>query len=246
MTAVAERRNEEERSVKAKDIMTRKVVTVTPDTEVREVARLLTERRISAVPVVDEQGRVLGIVSEGDLVRRPELGTERHPSWWLRLFLSPEDQAREFVKSHGHRARDVMTRDPVTVDEEASLEDIAELLETRHIKRVPVVHEGRLVGIVSRADLLRALASRKAAPEPRADDRTLRDRIERALEEAGVRHEFMSVMVSGGVAHLWGIVDTPEEREAARVAAESVPGVREVRVRLNILPPGTRALIGAE
>ncbi len=232
--------------MKAKDIMTRKVVTVTPETEVREIARLLTERRISAVPVVDEEGRVLGIVSEGDLVRRPELGTERHPSWWLRLFLAPEDRAREFVRSHGHRAREVMTGDPVTIDEEAGLEEIAELLESRHIKRVPVVRDGRLVGIVSRADLLRALVARKGGPAPSADDRTLRQRIERALEEAGVRHEFMSVMVSGGVAHLWGIVDTPEEREAARVAAESVPGVREVNVRLNILPPGTRALIGAE
>jgi len=232
--------------VKAKDVMTRRVVTATPDTGVREIARLLTERRISAVPVVDAEGHVLGIVSEGDLVRRPELGTERHPSWWLRLFLAPEDRAREFVKSHGRRAKDVMTREVVTVDEDASLEDIAELLESRHIKRVPVVREGKIVGIVSRADLLRAFASRKTAPPPTGDDRTLRHRIEQALEEAGVRREFISVMVSGGVAHLWGIVDTPEEREAARVAAESVHGVRAVNIRLNILPPGTRALIGAE
>ncbi len=244
--AVAARQSEEERQVKAKDVMTRKVVTAAPDTEVREIARLLTERRISAVPVVDGEGRVLGIVSEGDLVRRPELGTERHPSWWLRLFLAPEDRARDFVRSHGLRARDVMTRNPVTVEEDTPLEEIAEILETRHIKRVPVVRDGKLVGIVSRADLLRALVARRSAPVPEADDAALRERIEQALEEAGVRHELVSVLVTGGIAHLWGIVDTPEEREAARVAAETVPGIRGVEVRLGILPPGTRALIGAE
>lgn len=236
--------------MKATDVMTRDVVAVTPDTPVEEVARQMIARGVSAVPVVDAEGHVLGIVSEGDLLRRPELGTERQPSWWLRLLGMPEERAAEYVRTHGRHARDVMTREVVTVEEDTPIEEIADLLESHRIKRVPVVRDGRLVGIVSRADIVRALATRALAAAregmPTVDDATLRRAIERALGEAGVRHEFVSVLVENGVACLWGVVDSPEEREAARVAAENVPGVRAVQTRLAILPPAVRAAMGAE
>src|SRR3972149_2283575 len=150
----------------AKDVMTTQVVTVSLDAPVAEIAKQLVQRRISAVPVVDADGRPVGIVSEGDLMRRPETGGERHPSWWLALVAEAETQDREYVKSHGGRARDVMTRDLVTVTEEASLEEIATLLEKHRIKRVPVVREGKLVGIVSRANLLQGIVARQCVPQP--------------------------------------------------------------------------------
>ena len=151
--------------MQARDIMTERVITVGPETTVREIATLLLERRISAVPVVEESGEIVGIVSEGDLIHRNEIGTElRGRSWWLRLFDDSAALAERYSKSHGAKARDVMTRDVVSVDETVSLADIAELLETKHIKRVPVIRDGRLAGIVSRADLVRALAAIPRAP----------------------------------------------------------------------------------
>jgi CBS domain-containing protein len=176
--------------MQAKDIMTTTAVTVRPDASIPEIAHLLLERRISAVPVVDSAGRLLGIVSEGDLMRRPETGTERHPSWWLSLVASPDERAMAYVKAHGGHARDAMTRDVISVSEEASLADVVELLEKHHIKRVPVLRDGRLCGIVSRADLLHGLVARKAAPAAAASDRAIKVAVEKALPEAAVRPDF--------------------------------------------------------
>lgn len=223
----------------AKDIMTSPVVTVGPDTPIAEVAKLLLERHISAAPVVESDGRLIGIVSEGDLMRRPESGTERRHSWWLALFSDPRSEAREFLKSHGLRARDVMTRQPVTVGEEARLDQIADLLEKHGIKRVPVASGGKVVGIVSRANLLQALLAQPRPSSVPADDRALREAVKRALEATGARALFVNVIVSNGVVHLGGLAHTVEEREAMRVAAEGVAGVREVQVRINLMPRST-------
>lgn len=232
--------------MQAKDIMTTAVATVRPEASVQEIAKLLLARRISAVPVVDLDGRVLGIVSEGDLIRRPETGTERRPSWWLSLVTGPEQEAIAYVKSHGRHARDVMTRDVISVGEGASLEEIAETIEKHRIKRVPVLRDGRLCGIVSRADLLRGLVAWRAAPTAPASDQTIKAALETALPAAGVRPEFLNVVVSGGIVHLWGAVESDAEREAARVAAENVPGVKSVRDRIGILPPSVRSAMWAE
>lgn len=232
--------------MQAKDIMTTTVVTVRPDASIAEIAHLLLERRISAVPVVDSAGRLLGIVSEGDLMRRPETGTERHPSWWLSLVASPDERAMAYVKRHGGHAHDAMTRDVISVSEETSLEDVAELLEKHRIKRVPVVRDGKLCGIVSRADLLHGLVARKAAPAASASDRAIRAAVENALPEAAVRPDFLNVVVSGGIVHLWGAVETDAEKQAARVVAESVPGVKGVRDEIGVLPPGVRSVMWAE
>ncbi|MEQ8349470.1 MAG: CBS domain-containing protein [Sneathiellaceae bacterium] len=232
--------------MQARDVMTGAVFTVTPETSVAAIAALLLERRISAVPVVEGDGRVVGIVSEGDLMRRPESGTERRPSWWLSLLSEPQDRALAYLKSHGGTARDVMTRDPVTVAPDATLERIAGILERRHIKRVPVVDGGRLVGLVSRADLLRGLVARQAGPVDARSDPELKAAVEKALSGAGLRTDFLSVVVTAGTAHLWGVVNSDVEKQAAGVAAGSVPGIAGIRNEVGIMPANVRAALWAE
>lgn len=222
----------------AKDVMTTNVVTVGPETPVPEIAQLFLKHRISGTPVVGPDGRLLGIVSEGDLLRRAETGTERHRSWWLTLVGGAEELAREYVKTHGRRAADVMTREVVTVAEDTPAAEIARLLEERRIKRVPVVREGRVVGIISRADLLRGLASWTPVEAPAsADDRALRERVLKSLRSAGLAAPaLVNAVVTEGVVHLWGAVESEEERRACRVAAESVPGVRAVENHVGVTP----------
>ena len=234
--------------MRAKDVMTSTVVTVGPETTVPEIARLLIERQISAVPVVDDAGQVLGIVSEGDLMRRVETADERHRSWWLKLFSGAPDDAVEYVKTHGRHAGEVMTRHVTTVEEDTPLHEIAALLEAKRIKRVPVVREGRLVGIVSRANLLQGLAARReAAPVPGADDDAIKAQIEATLrEEVGGMTEFVNVVVKDGVVDLWGATESPDMKRAIKVAAETTAGVREVHDHVGILSPMVRATLWAE
>ena len=230
----------------AQDIMTANVITVEPDTSVQEIAKRLIENRISAVPVVERNGRVIGIVSEGDLMRRTESRTERNPSWWLFLLAAPEETARSYVKTHGRRAADVMTHPVISVNEKTPIQEIAEILEKHRIKRVPVMSGDKLVGIVSRANLLRALAAQQPAPTAITDDRKIKTSVEKAISEAGVRGAFLNIVVSGGVVNLWGMVETPDEKNAARVAAETAPGVKEVHDNIDVMPSSVRAVIWAE
>jgi CBS domain-containing protein len=224
--------------MQARDVMTEHLITVGPDTPVREIAKLLLDRHISAVPVVEEGGVLVGIVSEGDLIHRSELGTEvRGRSWWLRLFEDNIDLAERYSKSHGAKARDVMTRDVVSVDETASLSEIAGLLETRHIKRVPVTRDGKLAGVVSRANIVRALAASPAPALEQAspDDKVIRRQIMDLLQtEPWGNCWNMSVFVNDGVVEFWGIVQSEAEREASRIAAEGIAGVTEVRDRRGL------------
>jgi CBS-domain-containing membrane protein len=207
---------------------------------VGEVAKLLLEHRISAVPVVDSDGRLLGIVSEGDLMRREETGTEAHRSWWLNAFTGSDEAAEEFAKSHGRFARDVMTHDVVTVSEDTPLAEVAQTLERRGIKRVPVLRDGRVVGVVSRANLLQALAASPAAPVAAAtavDDATIRRRFMEAFDHQSWRATSLAnVIVSDGVLHLWGLVPSEEQRDALRVLAENIEGVRAIEDHLRIQP----------
>jgi CBS domain-containing protein len=227
--------------MKAKDVMTPQVISVQPDDTVGDVAERLMKHGISAVPVVDGD-KMVGIVSEGDLIRRTEIGTaERRRSWWLRIFTGTETLATEYVKSHARRVRDVMTKDVISVSEETSLSEIAALLEKNHIKRVPVLRDGRLVGIVSRANLIRRLAtSASNIPPTAADDREIRAKILETLRsQPWSSASGTDVTVTQGLVEFWGVYDSNEERDAARVAAENVPGVRKVedhRVRMSALP----------
>ena len=233
--------------MRARDVMTAPAVTVEPDTKVEDIAKLLLGRGISAVPVTEADGRLSGIVSEGDLVRRVESGTERVPSWWLRIFGDDDGLARDYAKSRGRRAGDVMTREVVTVAEDATLADIAALLERHRIKRVPVMRNARVVGIVSRANLLQGLASQPAAapPAPPGDD-ALRKRVEEELRRAGVDAMFVNVVVGEDRVHLWGAVRSTEQREAARIAAEAVAGKAGVTSHLSVPSSGTWAMMWAE
>jgi CBS domain-containing protein len=228
--------------MKAKDIMTAAVITIAPDTTIREIATILLERRISGLPVV-ENGRVIGIVSEGDLLRRHEIGTDRkrpQGSWWMRLFQGEPGPA-EYVKSHAVYAADVMTRDVISVSEEEPVGRIAILFGKRAIKRVPVLRDGRLVGIVTRANLVQALGAKRKKPKVQRamGDDAIRKRL---LEELGTQAWWRAdsnVTVTGGVVHYWGVCENEVEKRAARVAAENVPGVRRVddhRVRYAELP----------
>jgi CBS domain-containing protein len=221
--------------MQAQDVMTTKVVAVAPDTPVTEIAKLLVERQISGVPVVSDDRRLLGIVSEGDLIHG--LGQEgASRSWWLDFFTSPQTRAEEYLKSHGRLASDVMTREVVSVTPDTPLPEIARLLEERRIKRVPVLQDSELVGIVSRADLLRGFAL-QPSPDANADDRALRERLTVEFERSGVRsHPYVNIVIRDGAVHLWGIVPRREEAEALRRAAARVPGVASVESHLAVHP----------
>ena len=232
--------------MQARDIMTTPVVTAELDTPVVEIASRLLERRISALPVVDAQGRVVGVVSEGDLMRQPQAGGQRHVAWWLTMFAGSEEQAREFIKSHGLLASDVMTGNPITVEEEASLEEIATLLEKHRIKRVPVLREGKLVGIVSRANLLQGIVARQRAPQASADDHVIRQQVSEAMRNSGVDARFVDVQVAADIVSLWGATNSEVESKAIVLAAQAVSGVKRVDSHLGVFPPMVRATIWAE
>jgi CBS domain-containing protein len=214
--------------MKAADVMTTDVVTIGPETSVRHIAQLMLRHRVSALPVLDDDDRLVGIVSEGDLMRRAELGRDRHRSWWLNLLAGPAEIAGEYVKQHGQRAKDVMTGRIVSIDENATVGTIAAILEEKGVKRLPVLKDGRLIGIVSRADLLHAIATAKLDQCASGDDAIRRAVRTRIRDDAGVRDSTLSVTVSDGVVHLWGAVGSAAERRAAEVAAESVRGVSAV------------------
>jgi CBS domain-containing protein len=223
----------------ASDIMVSKVVTVGPEANVRDVARILLDNRISAAPVIADDGKLIGIVSEGDLMRRTETGTERHRAWWLAMLSSNEALAAEFVRAHAHRVADLMTHRVITAGPETSVGDIASLMEKNGIKRVPIVKDGKVVGIVSRANLLQALASapKEIGAPPKVDDAVVREKVQTQLKSMPwSRSSQFNVIVHDGTIELWGIVDSAIEKKAARVAAEEIPGVRSVNDNLVIMP----------
>jgi CBS domain-containing protein len=213
------------------------VITVGPDATVQEIANTLLSNRISAVPVVDAQNCLIGIVSEGDLIHRVEVGTERRNPWWLDLLRDKGAAADEFLKSHATKAADVMTKRVIVATPNLTLGDLAALLEKNRIKRVPIVENGKLVGIVSRANLIQALASlhRDAPVESMSSDKALRERVLSSLR-SNVRASAsqINVIVRNGVVELWGVVELRDEKDALRVAAELTPGVRAVEDHITI------------
>lgn len=225
----------------AADIMTPDVITVHPDTPLQQVIALMLENRISGVPVVDGDSLV-GIISEGDLLRRVELGTQPRHSHLLEALSGADALASEYARTHGRKAAEVMTVDVVTVEDTTPIAVIARVLETHHIKRVPVLRAGKLVGIVSRANLLRALATRlQEVPPPLPNDRRIRMTLFNELmrHKWGSRVAQLDVTVQDGVVNLWGLVSSEEQRMAVRVTAENIPGVTRVEDHLeNVLESG--------
>jgi len=235
--------------MKASDIMAHPVLTVTPETSVGEVAELMIGHRISGLPVVDPAGAVIGIVTEGDLLRRVETGTERRRARWLEFLIAPGRLASEYAHANGRRVGEVMTDTVLTAGPDDPVTDLIELMERRRIKRVPVIDRGQLVGIVSRANLVRALVGNL----PRADSRSvitddeIRDRIlaEIAKQPWGPRAS-VDVRVENGIVELHGAVTDDRERPALRVLAENVPGVKEVRDCLAWVEPLSGFVVPAD
>ena len=226
--------------MKARDVMTLAVFTAKPTMSVKDVARLFMEQRISAVPVVDDQGKIVGIVSEGDLVHRSEISTERRHPWWLDLMAGDEVlAAEEYIKAHAKRVADIMTRNVITAEPDTPLQEIAETLQKYSVKRLPIVRNGQLVGIVSRANLVQAIATSGSKLDVQLSDTTIREKLLAHLNEQNWGHTaLLNVTVNGGVIDLWGFIESDTERKAIRVAAEGTPGVRAVNDHMTARPLG--------
>lgn len=222
--------------MQAQDVMAHGVISVGPEIPVQIAAHTMVANGVSAILVMDINAKLIGIVSEGDLIRRVENHTERKRSWWLEMFTSTDALAREFVKSRAKRVSDVMTRDVITATPETPLRQIANLMEKHAIKRVPIVRDGLVVGIVSRANLLQALASASNELETAETDRVLRHRIIDSIRGKPWANRPFSITVTDRRVDLWGLVSSPDEKAAIRVAAETTSGVESVTDHLRVMP----------
>lgn len=224
--------------MRAHQIMTFDVVTTSPEASVVHAVNTMLRRHISGLPVVDNKGKLIGIVSEGDFLRRGEISTERRRSRWLSFLVGPAGLAEDFVKEHGRKVGEVMTRRVITVNEDASIEDVVRLMEKNHIKRVPVMRGESMVGIVTRSNLLQAIASVGGEiPAPSAADDRIRERIMRTIQESDWRPIGLEVVVKDGIVHLSGCITDESFRQAAMVAAENVEGVKLVHDHLCWIEP---------
>jgi CBS domain-containing protein len=223
----------------AGDVMTPKVVSVGPDASIVEAMRLMLANRVSGLPVIAEGNKLVGIVTEGDFLRRAETGTQRTRHRWVEFLMGPGRLADEYVRTHGRKVSEVMTPDPVTITEDTPLDAVVSLLEERRIKRLPVVRSGVVVGIVSRANLLHALASlARAQPSQSRTDTAIREQIYAELNrQRWISKDFINIVVREGDVELWGTILDERERQAVRVAAENVPGVKHVSDHLVWVEP---------
>lgn len=225
--------------MQARDVMTSPAISLGENASVQEAAALMAERRVSAIPVVDDSGGIVGIVSEGDLFQRRELGTERRRSWWLDLFANPVETDRTYLRETANLLSSVMTRDVVTVGETTPLSEIADILAEKHVKRVPVVDGDRLVGIVSRADIVRAFATTmdKSRSRTSDDDRTIRDAVIAELEYLhSIQPGAVNVIVEAGQVSIWSVIESEERRLPIIEAIKNIPGVKSVRDHLTTMP----------
>jgi len=231
--------------MKASDVMSRNILSVGRDATIAEAIRLMLDNQISGLPVIDAAGRLVGILTEGDLLRRSETGTERHRPRWLEILMGPGRLAGEYVRTHGRKVEEIMTRDLVSVTPDTPLDEIVALMERRRIKRVPVLDGDVPVGIVSRADLLRALArTLEERPGPAAGDDEIRERILAELANVSwVPRDGLAITVADGIVRLDGVILDEKERDALRVAAENVPGVRAVEDHLVWVEPMSGTII---
>ncbi len=214
--------------MQVRDVMTRNVVCVAASETIAKAVELMLQNRISGLPVVDTAGNLVGIITEGDFLRRAELGTQRRRPKWFEFLIGPGRLAEEYAQSAGRTVEEVMTVDPMTVAEDDSLETVVELMERRHIKRLPVLRDGKIVGIVSRANLMRALASlTRDVRAPVEGDAAIREGILAAFKKHAWAPQ-LNVVVKNGVAELWGTITDDRERRACIVTAENVPGVKKV------------------
>lgn len=232
--------------MKAHDVMTWGVISVEPEATVTRAVRLMLQNKISGLPVVDASGRLVGMVTEGDFLRRGEIGTQRQRPRWLEFLLGPGKLAAEYVQASGQKVREIMTPEPQTITPETPLEEVVGLMERHRVKRLPVMQDGKVVGIVSRANLLHALASvAREVKAPAGDDATIRERIlAECAKQPWAPH--VNVVVRDGVVGLWGVITDERERQAFIVAAENVPGVKAVHDHLAWVEPTSGMVILSE
>ncbi len=225
--------------MRVSEVMSRRVISIPPTARVADAARLMLDHRISGLPVLDAEGKLVGIVTEGDFLRRAETGNLRRRTRWIELLLGPGRLADEYVHTHGRKVEEVMTREVVSVGENASLDEVAALMEKRRVKRLPVLRGGQLVGIVSRANLVRALLMlTRTSASPLPGDRAIRDRILAAVDkEPWGPSRTINVVVRDGRVDLYGSIFDEREREALRVLVENIPGVKGVQDHLVWIEP---------
>jgi CBS domain-containing protein len=220
-----------EAAMKAQDVMTQDVISIGPNDSVSRAVRTMLQNGISGLPVLNAVGKLVGIITEGDLLRRAETATQPRRPRWIEFFVGPGRMAEEYVHTHGRKVHEVMSVEPLTVIEETPLEEVVRLMEKRRIKRIPVVRGDKVVGIVSRANLLHALARLSGEAKPgHADDQAIRERLLAELrKERWAPVGAIDVVVRNGVVDLWGSITDERERQALIVAAENIPGVKGVK-----------------
>ena len=231
--------------MQAGDVMTRKVISVSPDATVLQAAREMLQHHISGLPVIDKAGNLVGILSEGDFLRRQEVRTQRRRSRWLEFLMGPGKIAAEYTHSHGSKVAEVMTTDVYTVSEDAPLEEIVELMERRRIKRVPVLRGKKIAGIVTRSNIMHAVVSlARTAPKAAKDDAAIREKLLAVMQqEQWAPASMANVVVRDGIVELWGVIVDERQREALKVAAENIPGVKAVQDHLVWLEPTSGMII---
>ena len=225
--------------MKVKDIMTSPVISIEPEATILQAIRLMLQRHISGLPVVDGSGRLVGVVTEGDFLRRAETGTQRQRPRWLEFLMGPGRLAEDYTHTHGRKVAEVMTPEPVTIGEDTPLEKAVQLMERRRFKRLPVVSNGQMVGIISRANLMHALASLAPELKPHTvDDATIRAQLMAELQrQTWAPTALLDVVVRNGAVELWGSITDDRERQALRVAAENIAGVKSVSDHLVWVDP---------
>jgi len=224
--------------MRAHQIMTRKVITVGAADSIVDAANIMLKNHVSGLPVVDETGKLVGIVSQGDFIRRAEIGTQRKRGRWLKFLLGPGKVASDFVHERGRKVGEIMTLDPCTVTEDMALEDVVQLMERNNVKRLPVLRGDQLVGIVTRSNLLQAVAElARDVPDPTADDDHIRNHIMASIDKADWAPFGLGVIVRNGNVHLSGVITNESSRQAAIVAAENISGVKKVHDHLCWIEP---------
>jgi CBS domain-containing protein len=232
-------------SMKALDVMTRAVISIEPDATILQAARLMLMQHISGLPVIDKVGRLVGVLSEGDFLRRAETQTERRRTRWLEFLMGPGKIAEEYTHSHGRKVAEVMTHNVYTIDEDTALEDIVALMERRRIKRVPVVRGNKVVGIVTRSNLMYAMVSlARSVPKAAKGDLAIREQLTAVMQkEKWAPTAMTNIVVRDGIVELWGTVFDERQREALKVAAESIPGVKAVKDHIVWVEPTSGMVI---
>lgn len=234
--------------MQARDVMTHCVVTITPEAPVREAIARMISHQVSGMPVVDAEGRLAGIVSEGDFLRRHELRTDAPPRRWLELLLGPGAPAEDYARSHGLTVGEVMSSEVVSVSPDAELREIVHLMDEHAVKRVPVIEDGRVVGIVTRADLMSALAVVLGARKPSADaDGSVREKVLHEMKrQTWCPMHGIEVDVRHGVVTVRGVIFDERQRRALHALVESVPGAKSMRDELMLVDPSTGVVVGGE